>query len=149
MISHDGGPLEPRLKLSEQAAKISNPGVQQVRRWRRNGRMVADVIYDETQGCKMPCTMVDPLDPTRQRVLSPELLHEDLLIPVVRRGKRVDTAPSVHAIREHAQRELAQLDPAVKRLVNPHEYPVGLSAELYTERVRLIQHARRTRLDRW
>jgi hypothetical protein len=33
--------------------------------------------------------------------------------------------------------------------VNPHEYPVGLSAELYTERVRLIQHARRLRLDRW
>jgi nicotinate phosphoribosyltransferase len=149
MISHAGGPLEPRLKLSEQAAKISNPGVQQVRRWKRNGRMVADVIFDELQGCKMPCTMVDPLDPTRQRVLSPELRHEDLLIPVVRGGKRIDKGPNVHEIREHAKRELAQLDPAVQRLVNPHEYPVGLSTELYTERVRLIQRARRTRLERW
>jgi nicotinate phosphoribosyltransferase len=149
MIAHAGGPLEPRLKLSEQAGKISNPGVQQVRRWRRNGRMVADVIFDEMQGCKMPCTMVDPFDPTRQRVLSPELLHEDLLVPVVRAGKRVDNGPNVHEIREHARRELAQLDPAVQRLVNPHEYPVGLSAELYTERVRLIQRARGTRLDRW
>lgn len=149
MIGHDGGALEPRLKLSEQAGKISNPGVQQVRRWKRNGRMVADVIFDELQGCKMPCTMVDPLDPTRQRVLSPELLHEDLLIPVVRGGKRVDKGPNVHEIREHARRELSQLDPAVQRLVNPHEYPVGLSAELYTERVRLIQRARRTALERW
>jgi nicotinate phosphoribosyltransferase len=93
--------------------------------------------------------MIDPLDPTRQRVLSPELLHEDLLIPVVRAGKRVDAAPSVHEIRDHARRELSHLDPAVQRLVNPHEYPVGLSAELYTERVQLIQHARRTRIDRW
>jgi nicotinate phosphoribosyltransferase len=149
MIGKNGGPLVPRIKLSEQAAKISNPGIQQVRRWKRQGRMVADVIFDEAQGCKMPCTMVDPLDPTRQRVLSPELLHEDLLVPVVRGGKRVDAAPNVHAIREHTQRELSQLDPAVQRLVNPHEYPVGLSADLYTERLRLIQQARRTRLDRW
>jgi nicotinate phosphoribosyltransferase len=149
MIGPGGGPLVPRIKLSEQAAKISNPGIQQVRRWKRQGRMVADVIFDEAQGCKMPCTMVDPLDPTRQRVLSPELLHEDLLIPVVRGGKRVDAAPSVHEIQERARRELSHLDPAVMRLVNPHEYPVGLSMELYTERVRLVQHARRTRLDRW
>jgi nicotinate phosphoribosyltransferase len=149
MIGPHGGPLVSRIKLSEQAAKISNPGIQQVRRYKRQGRLVADLIYDETQGCKVPCTMVDPLDPTRQRVLSPELIHEDLLIPVVRAGKRVDPAPNLHQIQEHARRELAQLDPAVQRLVNPHEYPVGLSAELYTERVRLIQHARKTRLDRW
>jgi nicotinate phosphoribosyltransferase len=149
MIGRAGGKLEPRIKLSEQAAKISNPGVQQVRRWKRQGRMVADVVYDEQQGCKMPCTMVDPLDPTRQRVLSPELVHEDLLVPVIRGGKRVGPAPNVHEIREHTRRELAQLDPAVQRLVNPHEYPVGLSLELYTDRVRLIQHARRTRTERW
>jgi nicotinate phosphoribosyltransferase len=149
MIGPNGGPLVPRIKLSEQATKISNPGIQQVRRYKRQGRLVADVIYDEVQGCKVPCTMVDPLDPTRQRVLSPELIHEDLLIPVVRAGKRVDPAPNVQQIQEHARRELELLDPAVQRLVNPHEYPVGLSAELYTERVRLIQHARRTRLDRW
>jgi nicotinate phosphoribosyltransferase len=149
MISHAGGPLVPRLKLSEQAAKISNPGIQQVRRYKRQGRMIADVIYDEAQGCKVPCTMIDPFDPTRQRVLAPELLYHDLLMPVVRGGKRVDPAPSIHAIREHAQRELEQLDPAVRRLVNPHEYPVGLSAELYAERVRLIQQARRVRQERW
>jgi nicotinate phosphoribosyltransferase len=142
MISHGSGPLEPRIKLSEQASKISNPGIQQVRRCLRHGKLVADVIYDEAQGCKIPCTMVDPLDPTRQRVLSSDLVHEDVLIPVVRAGKRVDPAPDVHQIREHAQKQLAQLDAAVKRLVNPHEYPVGLSLELYTERMRLIQQAR-------
>jgi nicotinate phosphoribosyltransferase len=147
MIGRPGQPLEPRIKLSEQAGKISNPGVQQVRRWRRQERLVADVIYDETHGCEMPCTLVDPLDPTRQRLLSAELPHEDLLVPVVRAGRRVDDNPSIHQIRERAQRELARLDPAVRRLVNPHEYPVGLSAQLYAERVRLIHQARRVRQE--
>ncbi len=149
MIARGGGPLEPRIKLSEQAAKISNPGIQQVRRFKRQGRMVADVIYDEQHGCKAPCTMVDPLDPTRQRVLSPEYVQEDLLLPVVRAGKAVGARPSVQEIREHTLRELGTLDPAVQRLVNPHEYPVGLSLELYTERVRLIQQARLTRTSRF
>ncbi|HKP58785.1 MAG TPA: nicotinate phosphoribosyltransferase [Polyangiales bacterium] len=149
MISHGGGPLVPRIKLSEQAAKISNPGIQQVRRYKRQGRLIGDVIFDEAQGCKVPCTMIDPFDPTRQRVMSPDLLHEDLLVPVVRGGKRVDPAPTLTTIREHARRELDQLDPAVQRLVNPHEYPVGLSSELYADRVRLIQQARRVRQERW
>jgi nicotinate phosphoribosyltransferase len=51
MISKNGGPLEPRIKLSEQSSKISNPGMQQIRRWSRNDRYVADAIYDEAQGC--------------------------------------------------------------------------------------------------
>jgi nicotinate phosphoribosyltransferase len=147
MIGRAGRALEPRIKLSEQVGKISNPGVQQVRRWRRQERFVADVIYDETHGCDMPATLVDPFDPTRQRLLSAELPHEDLLVPVIRAGRRVDDNPTIHQIRERAQRQLARLDPAVRRLVNPHEYPVGLSAQLYAERVRLIQQARRIRQE--
>jgi nicotinate phosphoribosyltransferase len=144
MVSRNGGPLEPRIKLSEQAAKISNPGVQQVRRFQKNGRLVADVIYDEVQGCASPGRLVDPVDPTRQRALAAELDAEDLLVPVVRNGRRVGDAPTLSAIRERGQNQLAALDPAVRRLLNPHEYPVGLSVELHAERVRLIAKARQT-----
>jgi nicotinate phosphoribosyltransferase len=142
MISKNGGPLEPRIKLSEQSSKISNPGLQQIRRWTRNDRYIADAIYDEAQGCEQPTRMIDPFDPTRQRVMPPELAYADLLVPVVRAGKRVAASPSLPQIREHAQREIARLDPAVRRLVNPHEYPVGLSSQLYAERLKLIQKAR-------
>jgi nicotinate phosphoribosyltransferase len=142
MISKNDGPLTPRLKLSEQSSKISNPGLQQVRRWIRNDRYIADAIYDEAHGCEQPTKLIDPFDPTRQRVMAAELPYEDLLAPVVRAGKRVDARPSVLQIRERAKREVARLDPAVRRLVNPHEYPVGLSAQLYAERLRLIQKAR-------
>jgi nicotinate phosphoribosyltransferase len=142
MIGKDGGALEPRIKLSEQSNKISNPGVQQVRRWLRNERYLADAIYDEAQGCEQPTRLVDPFDPTRQREMAADLPYEDLLARVVRAGKRVDARPTLLQMRERVQREVARLDPAVRRIVNPHEYPVGLSSRLYAERLRLIQKAR-------
>ncbi|MFM2418693.1 MAG: Nicotinate phosphoribosyltransferase pncB2, partial [Pseudomonadota bacterium] len=54
MIARNGGPLAPRIKLSEQVAKISNPGIQQVRRYTQNGQLVADCIYDEAEGIETP-----------------------------------------------------------------------------------------------
>lgn len=142
MIGPEAGPLTPRIKLSEQTAKISNPGVQQVRRFTRHGRLVADVIYDELQGCSQPCTLVDPADPTRRRVLSAELESADLLVPAIVAGVRVGAAPSLQVIAQRARQEQAALDPAVRRLLNPHEYPVGLSAQLHEQRLRLIVGAR-------
>jgi nicotinate phosphoribosyltransferase len=86
--------------------------------------------------------LIDPFDPTRQRVMPTDLPYEDLLTPVVRAGKRVDAQPTLVQMQERTRHELTRFDPAVRRLVNPHEYPVGLSAPLYAERVRLIQEAR-------
>lgn len=135
------GAFEPRIKLSEQTAKLSNPGFQQVRRFRRGERWTADVIFDETHGCGS--VMVDPLDATRQRVLRSELAHEDLLVPVWRNGARVAPRPDLQQVRARASEQLTGLDPTVRRLTKPHEYPVGLSADLYAQRLRLVQDARR------
>jgi nicotinate phosphoribosyltransferase len=103
---------------------------------------VADAIYDERMGLPSPATIIDPLDPTRRRALGAELESEDLLVPVLRGGRAVGERPSLGAIRERAQGELAALDPSVLRLMKPHTYPVGLSEELYRERMRLIEDAR-------
>ncbi len=46
-IRQADGPWEHKIKLSEQAVKISNPGVLQVRRYRRDGECMGDVIFDE------------------------------------------------------------------------------------------------------
>jgi nicotinate phosphoribosyltransferase len=139
---HAASEFVPRIKLSEQAAKISNPGVLQVRRFQRAGRFIADVIYDEQRGCS-PWEMIDPLDPTRERKLDTDLQSEDLLVPVWQRGQRTAAEPSLHEIRARVRAQLAQLDPTVRRLLNPHEYPVGLCASLYRERMRLMQVARK------
>jgi nicotinate phosphoribosyltransferase len=142
LIARAGRPLEPRIKLSEHVAKITTPGLQQVRRFSRAGKWVADAIYDERTGLPAPATIIDPLDPTRRRVLGPELDSEDVLLPALRGGRAAGERPSLAAIRRRAQEQLAALDPSVRRLMKPHIYPVGLSEDLYCERMRLIEAAR-------
>jgi nicotinate phosphoribosyltransferase len=139
------GPAQPRIKLSEQASKVSTPGVLQVRRFHDDtpgAQFIADVIFDESRGMGSPCVMIDPLDPTRQRVLPPDTPYSDLLVPVWRAGQRVRPPEPLSAIQQYARARLSQLDPTVRRLLNPHEYPVGLDESLYDERMRLVKRAR-------
>lgn len=145
MISRAGRGFEPRIKVSEQAAKISNPGRQQVRRFSRDGKLVADAIYDEAQGAGCPTLIVDPLDPTRRRSMPPNLTFEDLLLPAVRGGEVVAPRPALSEIRAHAQGQLARLDTSVRRLLHPHAYPVGLAQGLFEQRLALIEGARQVR----
>jgi nicotinate phosphoribosyltransferase len=145
MVTRAGRSAEPRIKVSEHTAKTTNPGVQQVRRFARDGKWVADAIYDESVGCGSPTTIVDPLDPLRRRVLTAELAWEDLLVPVVRAGRAVGERPDLPSIQKRAQAQLTALDPTVRRLMKPHTYPVGLTEELYRERLRLIERARARR----
>jgi nicotinate phosphoribosyltransferase len=66
----------------------------------------------------------------------------DLLIPVVRSGRAVYEPPPVTAARERVHQQLSRLHTGVKRFVNPHQYPVGLTAALFDLRSRLILEAR-------
>jgi nicotinate phosphoribosyltransferase len=136
------GQWEYRLKLSEQTAKISVPGVLNVRRYRRDGAFVADAIFDEPTGIPDPCTIVDPMDMTRRKVLDGGMAHEELLVPVFRGGQCVYDTPVIAEVREHAQKQLAMFHPGVKRFVNPHQYPVGLERQLFDLRTALILKAR-------
>jgi nicotinate phosphoribosyltransferase len=145
MIAREGRPPEPRIKLSEHSSKTTTPGVLQVRRFARAGKWVADAIYDENAGCASPTTIIDPLDPLRRRVLSSDLEHQDLLVPVMRGGSLVGERPTLASIRDRVQSELGALDPTVRRLMRPHTYPVGLTEELYQHRLRLIERARSAR----
>jgi nicotinate phosphoribosyltransferase len=135
------GAWQPRLKLSEQTAKISTPGVLQVRRFHKNGELVGDLIYDEELGCAST-TLIDPLDPTRRKSIAPGTPHEDLLVPVVRQGAPVYEPPPLAEVRARTQRELSRMHAGIKRLVNPHLYPVGLEQKLHERRTRLILEAR-------
>jgi len=139
-----GGPWRHMVKLSEQTAKISTPGVQQVRRFRdpQTGLFVADVIYDEGLGAAAPVSFVDPRDPLRRRTLPAGLEHEDLLVPVLRGGRRAYEPPTAVKARARTATQLAGLSPSCRRLQNPHEYPVGLEARLSELRTRLVLEAR-------
>ena len=130
-----------KMKLSEQAIKISTPGIQQVRRFRDGRGFVADMIYDvETVDghSDKPATMIDPLDFTKRRHFDSKQRYEDLLVPVFESGKRVYDLPDIHAVRARVQTQLACLHPGVKRFVNPHTYPVGLEKGLHDLKTNLI-----------
>ena len=148
-----GGTWEDRIKISEQTAKVSTPGMLQVRRCFRGDEAVADMILDERHppvdlGADPPPVIVDPLDPTRRRPLDDVDRGEDLLRPVFRGGRRVADVPGPAAARERARAELARFHPGVRRFVNPHAFPVGLEAGLSERRTRLIIETRE-RMRRW
>jgi nicotinate phosphoribosyltransferase len=150
-LRDDGGRWRYTLKLSEQTAKISNPGILQVRRYRRGGEYVADAIYDVELGpdCVQPsagdraaCTIVDPMDPTRRKVIDPFAQHEDLLVPVFRGGRMAYTPPPLEAVRARVAEQLAGFHGGVKRFMNPHQYPVGLEEKLFDLKTDLVMKAR-------
>ena len=130
------------MKLSEQALKITTPGLQQVRRFRSATEFVGDAIYDLSRPVPPAFTIVDPLDPTRRKHFAAGTPGEDLLVPIFRRGQLVYQAPTLPESRARAQQQLALLAPGIKRSVNPHQYPVGLERGLFDLRTRLILEAR-------
>ena len=141
-VRDPGGPWQHRVKLSEQPIKMSNPGIQQVRRFEDGGAFVADMIYDIEQPPTGPPAMVDPLDVTRRRMAPGGTGFTDLLVPMLRRGSMVYETPPLEAVRERARDQLARLPAGTRRFVYPHRYPVGLETGLFDLRQRLIEAAR-------
>src|SRR5262245_23691695 len=88
-VREPGGAWRHRIKVSEQAAKTSNPGIQQVRRFSGLEGFVADVIFEEESGIGDAPVVVDPLDATRRKRIPAGTPFEDLLVPVVRGGRVV------------------------------------------------------------
>ncbi len=141
-LEDERGVWRYKVKISEQAIKTSNPGLLQVRRYHRDGQLVADAIYDVAHTPKAGTTIVDPMDATRRRPIEDTLAFEDLLVPVMRQGKRVLPAPALADIQARARRERERLHPAIRRFMNPHEYPVGLDLSLHEAKARLVLEAR-------
>ena len=136
------GQWNHKVKLSEQAAKVTNPGILQVRRFQDDGEFIGDATYDTTRPPRGPLVIVDPLDATRRKHFPEVTGSEDLLVPVLRRGKRVGEIPSLEKIRARAQQQLARLNASVKRFTNPHQYPAGLELGLHELKTQLILRAR-------
>lgn len=132
------GKWEPKLKLSEDTAKTTTPGVLQVRRFRNERGFLGDAIYDVRSKPGSTVTIVDIADPIRRKKLDPRQEWHDLLVPIFRRGKCVYKSPSLHNVQENARRELALLHPGIKRLLNPHRYPAGLESNLHKARSVLL-----------
>jgi nicotinate phosphoribosyltransferase len=141
-LRDESGNWQYKLKLSEQTAKISVPGVLQVMRFSDEQHFVADAIYNENDLPAGDLTIVDPIDMTRRKLLPATLKSENLLVPIFRKGKLVYAPPTLKAVQRRTAEQLDRLHPGIKRFVNPHQYPVGLERNLHEMRTELILKAR-------
>ena len=149
-VKNDAGAWVPRVKVSEQAAKTTTPGLLQVRRYHEpdghdpaRGAFAGDMLVDELVPLEPGAvTMVDPLDPTRRRRFAADAQFTQLLEPVMRRGRRLRPPEPLGLTRDRARRELAGFHAGIKRLVNPHRYPVGLERGLHERKIALVLAAR-------
>ena len=137
-------PWEMRLKISESSAKLTTPGVLDVRRYYHdNGHVAGDMVFDVNFEPDPREVIVDPLDDLRQKNLA-GLRFETLLAPLARGGSVV-LAPQFRnamAARERAQIGLDTLDETQLRMLNPHTYPVGLELGVNERRRALVAELR-------
>lgn len=141
-VRRPGQEWQYRIKLSEQIAKITNPGIQRARRF-TDGLFIADMIYDaQNPPEEGDVLIIDPTDITRRKRIAAGTKWEELLVPLYRGGKLVYERPRINNIRERVQSQLARLHPTIRRLVNPHGYPVGLESRFHELKMELIMRAR-------
>lgn len=134
------GVFRPRLKVSENVTKITNPGIKKVVRFYNwDGKALADLIALEQEHFdSSPLTIFDPVQTWKQKTLW-DFQTRELLVPVFRSGKRVYSLPALKEIQDYARQEMDSLWAEVKRLANPHRYIVDLSSGLYDLKQRLLR----------
>lgn len=134
----------PKIKLSENTEKVTNPGNKTVYRIynRLTGKIKADLICLEGETFNENETMIifDPIDTWKKtRILGGTYTLRELLIPIFKNGKCIYTSPSVMELRQKCQDELNALWDESRRLVNPHEVYVDLSQALFDLKKDLLE----------
>jgi len=137
-LQQGNGNWDYKIKLSEQRAKTSTPGILQVRRFYDSDGYQGDMIYNLAEPLPQKQIIVDPLDSTRRKSVAPGTKYKDLLEPVFDNGKLVYTLPDLKSIKAKTKSELNLLHESIRRYLNPHSYPAGLEESLHQYKTDLI-----------
>ena len=128
----DGTPT-PRIKVSENVGKITNPGFKKVYRLynRETGMAEADYIclHDETLDDSIPLEICDPHARWKRKTME-NFRAVELAVPIFRNGELVYALPSLKEIKTNCAYQVSTLWPEVKRFDYPHQYYVDLSEKL-------------------
>ena len=133
-VEDEGGEIVPKIKVSENTAKITNPHFKKLYRYYDNesGKAIADelCVYDEVVDDKKPRTIFDPMATWKTKTLT-DFTAKELLVPIFKGGECVYESPSIKEIADYCAAQLDLLWDEVKRFENPHTYYVDLSKKLY------------------
>jgi len=136
------GNIIPKIKISENPAKITNPHFKKVYRLFENdtGKAIADYIcvHDESVDDTQPLTIFDP-DATWKKKTLTDFTAKELLVPIFRGGKPVYRCPSITEMRTYCAGQIDLLWDEVKRFENPHNYYVDLSQKLWDIKQDLLE----------
>ena len=122
----------PRIKVSNDSVKTTNPGFKKVYRFydKETGYALGDVItLEKEEISKEEYTLVHPVEEWKQTTITNYEVRE-LQIPIFKEGKCVYESPSLQEQQEYCEKEFNSLYPEITRLKMPHEYYVDLSDEL-------------------
>ena len=140
-VEKDDGTVVPKIKISENVGKITNPHYKRLYRFfdRTTGMAEADYIavYDEVVDDTQPLEICDP-DATWKKKTMENFEAKELQVPIFRHGELVYDCPSLPEIRQYCKEQIATLWPEVLRFDYPHNYYVDLSDKLLKIKLDLL-----------
>jgi len=144
-VEDASGNVLPKIKISENTAKITNPHFKRVFRIydKDTGKAEADYItvYDEEVDPSKPLELFDP-DATWKRKTFTDYVLRELQVPIFRSGELVYERPTLREIQAYCAQQVDTLWDAVKRFENPHNYYVDLSQKLWDLKYELLNERR-------
>jgi nicotinate phosphoribosyltransferase len=141
-VRRPGGQWQYRIKLSDEPAKTSCPGLLQVRRFREpGGRFIADATYEIDHGIDEHCVIVD-VETNEEMKIPANAAYSDLLVPIFRGGRVVYQPPNIEASRVRVRQQLRCAPLEILRLKDATPYRIGLERSLHQLRSTLIARAK-------
>ena len=148
-VEDEHGTIIPKIKISENVGKITNPHFKKVYRLFGNdtGKAIADYlcVHDEVVDDSHDLEIFDP-EATWKRKTVYDFTARELLVPIFKNGRLVYDLPSLQEIQTYCAQQVDTLWDEVKRFDNPHTYYVDLSQKLWDIKDRLLHEG--GRLDR-
>ena len=144
-VEDEAGSIVPKIKISENVEKITNPHFKKIYRFYGNdtGKAIADYLclHDEAVDDTKELEIFDP-EATWKRKTVYNFTARELQVPVFRGGELVYKLPALDEIRDYCKAQVDTLWDEVKRFDNPHTYYVDLSQKLWDIRNSLLQERR-------
>lgn len=144
-VENDLGEIVPKIKVSENTAKITNPHYKKLYRYydKESGKAIADelCIWNEVVDDNKARTIFDPNATWKTKIIT-DFKVKELQVPIFKNGQCVYTLPDIDEVRSYCMDQVELLWDEIKRFENPHTYYVDLSKSLWQVKHKLLEESK-------